>query len=59
LFELLNEWGLNQADDLKIQDTLIPIPSEHMNDYKEFIKMFKKDDNNESRQKFLDIKKEE
>ncbi|MDR2544142.1 MAG: HNH endonuclease family protein [Methanobrevibacter sp.] len=59
LFELLNEWGLNQADDLKIQDTLIPIPSEHMNDYKEFIKMFKKDDNNESRQIFLDIKKEE
>jgi uncharacterized protein with ParB-like and HNH nuclease domain len=55
LFELLSDWGLNQVYDTKSHIALIPISPERMDDYHYFIKIFKKDDSNESRQQFLNM----
>ena len=53
LVDLLKDWGLNKIDENI--ETLITIPSERMNDYHSFIKMFNKEDNNESRKSFLNF----
>lgn len=54
LYDLLNQWGLNQSD-LEEKATLIPIPEERINDYQKFISIFNKDDTDEARQKFLNM----
>ncbi|TLQ05631.1 DUF262 domain-containing protein [Pediococcus stilesii] len=54
LFDLLNEWGLNQID-TQSEEVLISIPNERLADYQSFIKIFKMKDSNESREKFLEM----
>ncbi|MGX7263021.1 DUF262 domain-containing protein [Enterococcus crotali] len=55
LFELLNDWGLNQVDECETQVQLMELPVERLADYQQFIQLFKRDDNNETRQMFLEI----
>jgi hypothetical protein len=55
LFELLNNWGLNQVDNGEAEKQLIPIPVDKMNDYHSFLKIFNKEDDEESREKFLNM----
>lgn len=50
LSDLLFSWGLNTPTSTA---SLINIPSERLNDYKSFIKMFHKEDNDDSRKAFL------
>ena len=52
--ELLNDWGLNESEP-HIEEMLTPIPEERFTDYLNFINMFKMEDSNESRDKFLSI----
>lgn len=54
LFNLLNQWGLNQ-DDAQEEERLLPIPEERLNDYKKFIRMFSKADSDEARREFLNM----
>lgn len=54
LVTLLNEWGLNQID-AQPEEVLTFIPDDKFSDYQTFIKMFKMEDSNESREKFLNI----
>lgn len=54
LVKLLNEWGLNQID-AQPKEILTFIPDERFSDYQRFIKMFKMEDSNESREKFLNM----
>lgn len=54
LVKLLNEWGLNQID-IQSEKVLTFIPDEKFSDYQTFIKMFKMEDSNESRDKFLNM----
>lgn len=56
LKHLFLSWGLNQS---KVGSKLIEIPPERLNDYKEFTKLFGKEDNNVTRQTFLDISLED
>ncbi|MEI5988999.1 hypothetical protein A5881_000486 [Enterococcus termitis] len=55
LFELLNDWGLNQVDECETQVQLMELPTERLADYQQFIQLFKREDNNETRQMFLEI----
>ncbi|MBO0474409.1 DUF262 domain-containing protein [Enterococcus ureasiticus] len=55
LFELLNDWGLNQVDECETQVQLMELPVERLADYQQFIQLFKREDNNETRQMFLEI----
>ncbi|TDV88203.1 uncharacterized protein with ParB-like and HNH nuclease domain [Leuconostoc mesenteroides] len=54
LVTLLNEWGLNQID-AQPEEVLTFMPDDKFADYQTFIKMFKMEDSNESREKFLNI----
>lgn len=54
LLEILNDWGLNQPE-ANIEELLTFIPEERFSDYLNFIKLFKMEDSNESREKFLSI----
>ena len=54
LVTLLNEWGLNQID-AQPEEVLTFIPDDKFSDYQTFIKMFKMEDLNESREKFLNM----
>lgn len=54
LVTLLNEWGLNQID-AQPEEVLTFIPDDKFSDYQTFIKMFKMEDSNESREKFAQI----
>lgn len=54
LVTLLNEWGLNQID-AQPEEVLTFIPDDKFLDYQTFIKMFKMEDSNESREKFLNM----
>lgn len=54
LVKLLNEWGLNQID-VQPKELLTFIPDETFSDYQSFIKMFKMEDSNEAREKFLNM----
>lgn len=54
LVKLLNEWGLNQID-VQPEEVLTFIPNERLSDYESFIKMFKIEDSNEAREKFLNM----
>ncbi len=54
LVTLLNEWGLNQID-AQPEEVLTFIPDDKFSDYQTFIKMFKMEDSNESREKFLNM----
>ena len=54
LVGILNDWGLNQFEP-HIEELLTPIPEERFTDYLNFINMFKMEDSNESRDKFLSI----
>ena len=54
LVEILKNWGLNQSE-ANIEEILTPIPEERFTDYLNFINMFKMEDSNESRDKFLSI----
>ena len=51
---ILNEWGLNQSES-DTEEMLTFIPEERYSDYLDFIKLFKMEDSNESREKFLSI----
>ncbi len=51
---LLNEWGLNQID-AQPEEVLTFMPDDKFSDYQTFIKMFKMEDSNESREKFLNM----
>lgn len=51
---ILNEWGLNQSES-DTKELLTFIPEERYSDYLDFIKLFKMEDSNESREKFLSI----
>lgn len=51
---ILNEWGLNQSE-ADTEELLTFIPEERYSDYFDFIKLFKMEDSNESREKFLSI----
>lgn len=55
LVELLKEWGLNQVDGNEDEPILIPIPYDRISDYHSFLKMFNKEDSDESRNKFLNM----
>ena len=55
LVELLKEWGLNQVDGNEDKPILIPIPYDRISDYHSFLKMFNKEDSDESRNKFLNM----
>lgn len=54
LFDLLSQWGLYQKDPAE-GENLIPIPEEKFNDYQKFIKMFNKEDSDETRRMFLNM----
>lgn len=54
LVTLLNEWGLNQID-AQPEEVLTSMPDDKFSDYQTFIKMFKMEDSNESREKFLNM----
>ena len=54
LVKILNDWGLNQSE-TNIEELLTFIPEERFSDYLDFIKLFKMEDSNESREKFLSI----
>lgn len=54
LVTLLNEWGLNQID-AQPEEVLTFIPDDKFSYYQTFIKMFKMEDSNESREKFLNM----
>ena len=54
LFDLLSQWGLYQSDSVE-GENLMPIPEEKFNDYQRFIKMFDKEDSDETRQMFLNM----
>ncbi len=54
LVDLLNDWGLNKVDE-QVEKMLMPIPNERVADYRKFIEMFKMEDSNESRGKFLNM----
>ena len=54
LVDLLNDWGLNKIDE-QVEKMLMPIPNERVADYRKFIEMFKMEDSNESREKFLNM----
>ena len=54
LVTLLNEWGLNQID-AQPEEVMTFIPDDKFSDYQTFIKMFKMEDSNESREKFLNM----
>lgn len=54
LVGILNDWGLNQFEP-HIEEMLTPIPEERFTDYLNFINMFKMEDSNEAREKFLSI----
>lgn len=54
LVDLLNDWGLNKVDE-QVEKMLMPIPNERVADYRKFIEMFKMEDSNESREKFLNM----
>lgn len=51
---ILNEWGLNQSES-DTEELLTFIQEERYSDYLDFIKLFKMEDSNESREKFLSI----
>ena len=51
---ILNEWGLNQSES-DTEKLLTFIPEERYSDYLDFIKLFKMEDSNGSREKFLSI----
>ena len=51
---ILNEWGLNQSES-DTEELLTFIPEERYSDYLDFIKLFKMEDSNESREKFLSM----
>lgn len=54
LVTLLNEWGLNQID-AQPEEVLTFMPDDKFSDYQTFIKMFKMEDSNELREKFLNM----
>ncbi len=54
LVDLLNDWGLNKVDE-QVEKMLMPIPNERVADYRKFIEMYKMEDSNESRGKFLNM----
>ena len=54
LVEILKDWGLNHSE-ANIEELLTFIPEERFSDYLDFIKIFKMEDTNESREKFLSI----
>lgn len=54
LVDLLNDWGLNKVDE-QVEKMLMPIPNERVADYRKFIELFKMEDSNESRGKFLNM----
>lgn len=54
LVDLLNDWGLNKIDE-QVEKMLMPIPNERVADYRKFIEMFKMEDSNQSREKFLNM----
>ena len=51
---ILNEWGLNQSES-DTEEMLTFIPEERFSAYLEFLNIFKMEDSNESREKFLSI----
>lgn len=51
---ILNEWGLNQSG-ADTEEMLTFIPEERFSAYLEFLNIFKMEDSNESREKFLSI----
>ena len=53
LSDLLFSWGLNTPE--TSTSPLINIPDDRFNDYKNFIKMFHKEDNDDSRKMFLNM----
>lgn len=55
-FGVLSNWGLNQSSSESAnKDRLIPISKERFSDYQEFIKLFNKEDSDETRQIFLNM----
>lgn len=52
LFNLLSQWGLYQSETEESRQ-LIPIPEDKLSNYQQFIKIFNKDDSDETRQMFL------
>lgn len=55
LFGLLKEWGLNELGENSTTVELIPIPDNRMQDYENFLSMFKKNDTDETRKLFLEM----
>ena len=55
LFGLLKEWGLNELGENPTTVELIPIPDNRMQDYENFLSMFKKNDTDETRKLFLEM----
>ena len=54
LVGILNDWGLNQSE-ANVEKLLICIPEERFSDYLDFIRIFKMEDSNEAREKFLSM----
>ncbi|KRN97975.1 DUF262 domain-containing protein [Companilactobacillus kimchiensis] len=54
LAKLLQKWGLNQTK-VVTEKQLIPVPDDRIADYFDFIKMFNKEDTDESRKAFLNM----
>ena len=54
LVGILNDWGLNQSE-ANVEELLICIPEERFSDYLDFIRIFKMEDSNEAREKFLSM----
>lgn len=54
LVGILNDWGLNQSE-ANTEELLLFIPEERFLDYLDFIKIFKMEDTNKSREKFLSV----
>ena len=54
LVGILNDWGLNQSE-VNVEELLICIPEERFSDYLDFIRIFKMEDSNEAREKFLSM----
>ena len=54
LVGILNDWGLNQFE-ANVEELLLFIPEERFSDYLDFIRIFKMEDSNEAREKFLSM----
>lgn len=55
LYDLLEQWGLNQVQEDN-KNVMLPIPDDLFSGYKSFIELLGREDTNENRQQFLDLK---